>query len=126
MSANGLTDGSTKAFRISRTAWLPTIRSPVRLPPLLIFLHELNAGAWVERLRAFPGTRVVVSTEHLKPWSESLTPSALLLSRLEREEAEQLQAALPGVRATDLRRLPPNRLIFKQGSELCTVDMKQR
>jgi hypothetical protein len=98
---------------------------PEDQPPLLIFLHELNAGAWVERLRAFPGARVIVSTEHIKPWSTSLTPSALLLSRLEREEAEQLRATLPEVRATDLRRLPPNRLIFKQGSELCTVDIRE-
>jgi|GEM_PF-6509872 len=96
---------------------------PEDQPPLLVFLHELNAGVWIERLQAFPAARVIVSAKHIKPEPITLSSTSLLLSCLNREEAEQMEATLPGIRATDLRRLPPNRLVFKQGENIGTVDI---
>lgn len=94
--------------------------------PLLLFLHELRgAGAWVERLQSFSTLRLVVSAEGVKPWSGSMQPTSLLLSRLPIEEADQMQADLPDIQATDLRRLPPNRAIFSRGDDICTVDLNR-
>lgn len=93
--------------------------------PLLVFLHELETGTWVERLASFPNIRLVLSTE--QPGSKSLPaqPASLLLSRLEGDVPGWLQAELPDVRVTDMRRLPPKRLVLKRGNEICTVDLQE-
>jgi hypothetical protein len=97
---------------------------PEEQPPLLIFLHELPVEGWITRLRAFPSARLIVSTDQVvRPRANGIKPTALLLSRLSGEDAARMEPALPGIRAADLRRLPPNRLIFKQGDDICTVDM---
>jgi hypothetical protein len=96
---------------------------PTSNPPLLVFLHEVPTTAWVERLLAFPATRLVLSAEQPEAVPTALQPTALLLSRLAGDLPPWLQAELPDIRPTDLRRLPPNRLVFKQGEELCTLDM---
>jgi hypothetical protein len=98
---------------------------PEDQPPLPVFLHELqSAGMWLERLQSFSTARLILSSERVKPLPPGLAPTALLVSRLAAEDAAQLQVDLPDIRATDLRRLPPNRAVFKQGSDICTVDMK--
>lgn len=99
---------------------------PPEQPPLLIILHELDAGAWLKRLQAFPAARLIVSTAYCRvnDWSEGMKPTSLIVSRLGGEDAQRLTLELPGTRANDLQRLPPQRLIFKRGSELCTVDMR--
>ena len=95
-------------------------------PPLPVFLHELqSAGMWLERLQSFSTARLILSSERVKPLPAGLEPTALLVSRLAAEDAAQMQADLPDIRATDLRRLPPNRAVFKQGSDICTVDMNR-
>lgn len=99
---------------------------PEDQPPLPVFLHELqSAGMWLERLQSFSTARLILSSERVKPLPAGLEPTALLVSRLAAEDAAQLQADLPDIRATDLRRLPPNRAVFKQGSDICTVDMNR-
>ncbi len=102
------------------TAW------PADRPPLLLFLHELDIGsAWIERLRSFPNVRLVISTERvIKLWPKAHR-GGLLVSRLDDESAERVQAELPDIKATDLRRLPPARLLLQQGSEVSTVEMKR-
>lgn len=100
------------------TAW------PQDAPPLLVVLHELDAGSWVERLHAFAKARLVLAADQPASLPTTLRPSSLLVSRLPGDIPAWLQALLPDIRYTDLRRLPPHRLVFKQEEELCTLDMK--
>jgi hypothetical protein len=107
---------------------------PADQPPLPVFLHELGGvGPWVERLQSFSTARLILSAERacpelaerIKPFPATLKPTALLVSRLAVEDAEQMQTELPDdIRPTDLRGLPPNRLVFRRGDDVCTVDMK--
>jgi hypothetical protein len=99
------------------TAWTET-NTPV------IFLHELRVGDWLERLVAFPNARLILSEARPPANPNSVQPSSLLLSRMD-EVPVWLQQPLPEIRQTDLKRLPPDRLLFKCGEELCTVDLKQ-
>ena len=95
---------------------------PAGQPAPLIFLHELKAEGWLKRLADLAGTRLVVSTAQA-PAEPSFTPAATwLLSRLE-EVPAWLRQDLPGVRPTDLKRLPPDRLLLRQGDEICTLTM---
>lgn len=89
----------------------------------LIFLHELQAEGWLERLTAFPNARLVLSSARTKAKSGSAQPSSLLLSRLD-EVPAWVQQSLPDIRPTDLKRLPPERLVLKRGDNICTLDMK--
>ncbi|MCB0190364.1 MAG: hypothetical protein KDJ65_00320 [Anaerolineae bacterium] len=99
------------------TAW-----SEVHAP--VIFLHELQTEGWLERLTAFPNVRLVLSSARAKTKPGSAQPSSLLLSRLD-EVPAWVQQSLPDIRPTDLKRLPPNRLLLKCKGELCTVDFEQ-
>ena len=99
------------------TAWVEA-HAPV------IFLHELQAESWVERLATFPNARLILSAAQPQTKPNSVPPSSLLLSRLD-EVPAWMQQSLPGVRPTDLKRLPANRLLFKCRGELCTVDLEQ-
>jgi hypothetical protein len=89
----------------------------------LIFLHELQAEGWLERLVAFSNARLVLSSARAKAKPGSAQPSSLLLSRLD-EVPAWVQQSLPDIRPTDLKRLPPNRFLLKCRGELCTVDME--
>jgi hypothetical protein len=95
---------------------------PSTQPPLTVMLHELEAEAWVKRLRLFPGVRLILSSAQTggRPTTDSL-----LLSRLGREDAQRVQVELPGVRASDLRRLPDRRLLLRRGADICTMDMTE-
>ncbi|MCB0014492.1 MAG: hypothetical protein KDE34_21405, partial [Anaerolineales bacterium] len=90
----------------------------------VIFLHELPAESWLERLAAFPNARLILSAVQPQPKPNLVPPSSLLLSRLG-EVPAWMQQSLPGVRPTDLKRLPANRLLLKCKGELCTVDMTE-
>lgn len=88
--------------------------------PLLVILHETPAGTWADRLRDCPTVRLVIAANNppLTP-----KPSALALSRLEREAAERMALRLPGIRAGDLRRLGAGRFLFQRAGRPCTVTM---
>jgi hypothetical protein len=94
--------------------------------PLLVFLHELHAGGWLARLQAFPNLRLVWSTERPGPTPLPVQPTSQLFSRLDVEVPRWIQAALSDVRSTDLRRLPPSRLLLKRRQEICTLDMREQ
>lgn len=98
---------------------------PKEQTPLLVFLHELNIGHnWIELLQTFPNIRLVISTEQVvKLWPKSRRLTGLLVSGLDEHSAAQIQTELPGIRPTDLRRLPQTRLVLRRGSEIGTVDM---
>lgn len=98
---------------------------PADQPPLLIFLHELDIGQWLTRLNAHPAARLIVSTAAVPRRIFSDDGATLLLSRLSGVDARRLQAELPGVRATDLSRLPSGRLVMKQGEIVGTVDLSE-
>ena len=91
--------------------------------PVLIFLHELNLGGWAKQLRSFPMARLVLSTERLPLSPPIARPSALLLSRLAKEDAEAIQKQVPDVRVSDLRRLLPRRLLLRRGQSIGTLDL---
>lgn len=92
--------------------------------PLLIFLHELNLNGWAKRLRQMPMVRLVlVSEQQLQPPMLG-KPSALLLSQLDRQDAEAISQNLPGIRATDLRRLPAGRFLLQRGQVIGTLDLE--
>jgi hypothetical protein len=114
-----------RAYVTSQLLALTTLLTlwPEEQPPLVIFIHELAvAEAWLKRLATFTGARLVLASERLGG-PLPVEPSARLLSCLERVDAEQMQASLPGVRAMDLRRLPPGRALWQQGEALVTVDL---
>jgi hypothetical protein len=92
--------------------------------PLLIFLDELDAGAWVGRLASFHAARLVFVARQRARLPARPAPTAALVSRLDKEDAAALQAAFfPGVRPGDLRRLPEGRLLFRQNGTFGTLDM---
>lgn len=91
-------------------------------PPLLVVLHELQGGSWVERLASFSNIRLILSAERPDTKLSPIPPTSLLLSRLE-ETPTWLQQTLPGIRPTELKRLPANRLVLKRAGEICTLDM---
>lgn len=90
--------------------------------PVLIVLHELNAGSWVKRLRALPMARVVLVSEQITNPPALSKHTSLLLSRLDREGAEMMGQIL-GIRAADLRRLPAKRLLLQRGEVMGTLDL---
>jgi hypothetical protein len=92
--------------------------------PVLIILHEVEAGSWPRRLAALPPARVIVSSERARgPLAALPQPTALLVSRLkEAAEAQALQPWLPGIPPSDLCRLPPTRLVVQAGGDWGTVD----
>ncbi|MCQ3979055.1 MAG: hypothetical protein DPW09_37005 [Anaerolineae bacterium] len=90
--------------------------------PVLIVLHELNAGSWIKRLRGLPMARVVLVSEQATNPPALSKQTSLLLSRLDREGAEMMGQIL-GIRAADLRRLPAKRLLLQRGNVLGTLDL---
>ncbi len=94
--------------------------------PLLIFWHDLPTGPWLKPFTSFPHVRLVVSSSQPNPESLLVSPTSLLVSRLVDDVPPWLQHTLPDIRPTDLKRLPPNRLVFKRDSEICTVDLNRK
>lgn len=94
--------------------------------PLLIFLHELNAGDWVNHLVKFAAARLVFVARQATSLPKRPHPQAVLVSRLDKEDAALLQSQFfSGVRPGDLRRLPETRLLFSQNGAFGTVDLGQ-
>jgi hypothetical protein len=92
--------------------------------PLLVFLHQLDAGGWIEWLTRFKATRLVLAAERLTSLPPDPAPRAALVSRLDREDVALVQPELfPDVRPADLRRLPDKRQLFWQDGKFCTVDV---
>jgi hypothetical protein len=92
--------------------------------PLLIFLHELNAGDWVNHLVKFAAARLVFVARQATSLPDRPHPQAVLVSRLDKEDAALLQSQFfSGVRPGDLRRLPEARLLFSQNGAFGTVDL---
>jgi hypothetical protein len=89
----------------------------------LLFLHEIEAGGWLERINTFPAARLVRSATAIPGQILAGEATSLLLSRLSAAEAERMEPQLPGVRAADLRRLPPERLVLKRGQTIGTLDL---
>lgn len=91
--------------------------------PVLVILFEAAAGQWPVRLAAYPAARLLIAGER-PPRPDSLPPpDTLLVSRLDRDAAAELAARFPPqVRPSDLRRLPPGRLVVRQGEAWGTVD----
>ena len=96
---------------------------PPHRPPLLIFLHEIEAGPWLARLNAYPAARPIISAAAIPRKIFTEEPASLLLSRLSTPDARRIQAELPGVRAADLSRLPLDRLVLKRGAVIGTVGL---
>jgi hypothetical protein len=92
--------------------------------PVLVVLHELDAGPWARRLGTFPAARLVFAAERASSLAAP-EPTARLVSRLDREGAEVMAPHLPGVRAVDLRRLPPTRLVLRQERHIGTLDLQE-
>lgn len=90
--------------------------------PVLIVLHELNAGLWVKRLRHLPMARLVLVSEQIMNPPALNKQTSLLLSRLDREGAKMMGQIL-GIRAADLRRLPAKRLILQRADVMGTLDL---
>jgi hypothetical protein len=93
--------------------------------PVLVILYELETPAWARRLTDFPAARLVIAGRQAPVWLDDLPlATTLVLSRLERPDAEEMADQLPAeVRAADLRRLSPSRLVVQQGSVWGTVDV---
>jgi hypothetical protein len=94
---------------------------PADRPPLLLFLHELELGHWADSLQASPMAQLVLSARRFR--EPALAPTALLVSRLEDEDAERVAGYLPSISPTDLRRLPSTRLLLQRGAAVGTLDM---
>jgi hypothetical protein len=91
---------------------------------LLIFLHELNAGDWVNHLMRFAAVRLVFVAKQAMSLPDRPHPKAVLVSRLGKEDAALVQRHFfPGVRPGDLHRLPETRLLFSQDGDFGTVDL---
>jgi hypothetical protein len=114
-----------RAFVTSQLLALTTLLAawPAGQAPLLIFLHELEAGAWLKRINDSSTGRLIRSATALPQQILSGKSTSLLLSRLSGPEAERIEPELPGVRAADLRRLPSERLVLKRGQALGTLDL---
>ncbi len=93
--------------------------------PILLFLHEVEAGAWLERLNTFPAARLVRSATAIPGQILAGESTSLLLSRLSTAEAERMEPQLPGVRAADLRRLPSERLVLKRGQAIGILNLNK-
>ena len=92
--------------------------------PLAIVLHELEAGEWIDALRGFAAARLIVASRQASRLPARGLPETLLVSRLDKGDAETVQARFfPGVRAADLRRLPETRLLFWHNKTFATVEM---
>ena len=91
--------------------------------PIVIVMHELDAGEWISVLRGFGAARLIVATRQASRLPARELPATLLVSRLDKGDAETIQARFfPGVRAADLRRLPETRLLFSQNKTFATVE----
>jgi hypothetical protein len=94
--------------------------------PLVVFLHELDAGGWIEWLMRFKTIRLVLAAGRATSLPPTPAPRAALVSRLDREDAALVQPELfPDVRPADLRRLPDMRQIFWRDGKSCTVDLPE-
>lgn len=94
--------------------------------PLLLILHELEAGPWAQRLAAFPAARLVLSSERVPDLATLPAATALVVSPLDRADAETLHSRLPAeVQPVDLHRLPAERVLLQRGREWGTVDLEQ-
>ncbi|GIK42104.1 MAG: hypothetical protein BroJett011_59370 [Chloroflexota bacterium] len=93
--------------------------------PIIVFLHELNAGSWIKRFRQLPMARLVLASEQMLYPPMVTKQATLLLSRLDKKDAETMSEGLPGVRTADLRRLPPRRLLFQRGEVMGTLDLSE-
>ena len=91
--------------------------------PVLLFIHNLDTGLWAERLHQFQATRLFLSGEQWGVFPALPRPQTLIVSRLNKDDAEKLYPKLTGTRAADLRRLPPGRLIVRRGRHLGTATM---
>jgi hypothetical protein len=92
--------------------------------PLVVVLHELEAGEWISALQGFGAARLIVATRQASRLPARELPATLLVSRLDKGDAETVQARFfAGVRAADLRRLPETRLLFWQNKTFATVEM---
>jgi hypothetical protein len=113
-----------RAYLTSQLLALTTLLAawPVE-QPILLFLHEIEAGGWLERINTFPAARLVRSATAIPGQILAGEATSLLLSRLSAAEAERMEPQLPGVRAADLRRLPPERLVLKRGQTIGTLDL---
>jgi hypothetical protein len=93
--------------------------------PVLIILHELEAGLWAHRLASFPAARVVLSSESVPALDRLPVVTSLVVSHLARADAGKLEGRLLAeVQPADLRRLPANRVVFQRGREWGTVDLE--
>jgi hypothetical protein len=93
--------------------------------PVLIILHELEAGPWAHRLASFPAARVVLSSESVPSLDRLPAAMSLVVSHLARADAGKLEGRLLAeVQPADLRRLPANRVVFQRGREWGTVDLE--
>ncbi len=92
---------------------------PKDRPPIVVVLHEMKVESWMQRLSAFSGARLIVSSSRV---AGRPVTSTFLVSRLDRADAEKVQVNLPGIRAGDLRRLPDNRLLLRREADLSTID----
>jgi hypothetical protein len=88
--------------------------------PIVIVLHEVAVESWVRVLTGFPGVRLLVSGQQV---GDRAVEGTLLLSRLQRDDAERIHATLTGIRASDLRRLPDRRLIMWTKNGAATLDI---
>ena len=94
--------------------------------PVLIILHELNAGSWAHRLASFSPARLIISGERIPTLDQLPAARSIVVSQLDREDAGKLEGRLPAeVRPADLRRLPAGRVIFQRGREWGTVDLAE-
>lgn len=92
--------------------------------PALVFFYNLDPGLWAERLVKNPAVRLVLAAETTASLPKASSPQTLIVSRLNKADAECLCPRLPGLRQADLRRLPDNRLVVQQGEHLGTVDFE--
>ena len=89
-----------------------------------IVMHELDAGEWIDALQGFGAARLIVASRQASRLPARGLPATLLVSRLDKGDAETVQTRFfPGVRAADLRRLPETRLLFWQNKTFATVEM---
>ena len=111
-----------RPYVTSQLLALSTLLTRADSKPIVLFLHELAAiEPWVSHLNQFSAARLVVSTTKI---GSRPVGGPLVLSRLERADAERLSLELPMLRATDLRRLPEGRLVVRCESHLGTVDLQ--
>ncbi len=93
--------------------------------PILIILHELEAGPWAHRLASFPAARVVLSSESVPALDRLPAATSLVVSHLARADVGKLEGRLLAeVQPAELRRLPANRVVFQRGREWGTVDLE--